>query len=122
MTDPIDLSRRGGVAVLSFMVASLLLLGPQARAASRYREFFTSGITYPYGLTTGPDGNIWSTENAGNNIGRITPAGVITEFPLPTTHSGPSGITAYRWPTEHEAALSINRVANRPISAVGHVC
>jgi streptogramin lyase len=37
----------------------------------------------PEAITTGPDGNLWFTEAAGNRIGRITPAGVITEFPLP---------------------------------------
>jgi virginiamycin B lyase len=36
---------------------------------------------------------VWFTEFAGNNIGRITPAGVITEFPLPTADSEPIGIT-----------------------------
>ena len=35
----------------------------------------------PYGITTGPDGNLWFTEIQGG-IGRITPGGVITEFPL----------------------------------------
>jgi virginiamycin B lyase len=35
----------------------------------------------PYAITAGPDGNIWFTE--GNGIGRITPSGTITEFPLP---------------------------------------
>src|SRR4029077_19811400 len=28
-------------------------------------------------------GNVWFTEQSANRIGRITPAGVITEFPLP---------------------------------------
>ena len=32
-------------------------------------------------IVTGPDGNLWFTESAGK-IGRITPAGSITEFPL----------------------------------------
>jgi RHS repeat-associated protein len=41
----------------------------------------------PYGITGGPDGNVWFTERFGNNIGRITPAGVITEFPIPTANS-----------------------------------
>jgi len=27
----------------------------------------------PVGITRGPDGNIWSTESAGNKIGYITP-------------------------------------------------
>ena len=38
----------------------------------------------PQSITAGPDGNLWFTEDFGNKIGRITPAGVITEFPIPT--------------------------------------
>ena len=34
-------------------------------------------------LTGGPDGNIWFTEYYGNNIGRITPDGDLTEFAIP---------------------------------------
>jgi len=33
------------------------------------------------GITSGPDGNIWFTEDAGK-VSKITPAGVITEFPV----------------------------------------
>jgi hypothetical protein len=47
----------------------------------------------PTGITTGPDGALWFTERAGK-IGRITTAGVITEFPVPTASSSPNGITA----------------------------
>ena len=42
----------------------------------------------------GPDGNLWFTERGSNNIGRITTAGVVTEFPIPTANSYPSGIAA----------------------------
>jgi hypothetical protein len=42
----------------------------------------------------GPDGNLWFTEALGNKIGRITPAGVITEYDLTTANSGPVGIVA----------------------------
>ena len=45
-------------------------------------------------LTVGPDGNIWFTDGTTNQIGRITPAAVITEFGLPTANSNPNGITA----------------------------
>ena len=31
-----------------------------------------------------PDGNLWFTENGGDKIGRITTAGIITEFNIPT--------------------------------------
>jgi streptogramin lyase len=46
----------------------------------------------PLDITSGPDGNLWFTENYGNKIGRITLAGVITEFAVPTAMSQPSGI------------------------------
>ena len=42
----------------------------------------------------GQDGALWFTENSGNKIERITTAGVITEFPVPTSSSGPRGIVA----------------------------
>ncbi len=47
----------------------------------------------PSDIALGPDGNLWFTEAQGNRIGRITPAGVITEFPLPDS-SVPQGIVA----------------------------
>ncbi len=34
------------------------------------------------GIAAGPDGNVWYTERAGRAIGRITPGGISTEFPL----------------------------------------
>jgi virginiamycin B lyase len=47
------------------------------------------------GITKGPDGNLWFTENIPTTqsdksigkIGRITPAGKISEFPLPTSNA-----------------------------------
>ncbi len=51
--------------------------------------------TGPLGITLGPDGNLWFTAgDFGNNIGRITRAGVVTEFPIPTANSRPYSITA----------------------------
>jgi virginiamycin B lyase len=43
--------------------------------------------------TLGPDGAIWFDEAMSNKIGRITPAGAITEFALPHAMSAPVGIT-----------------------------
>lgn len=42
-------------------------------------------------ITPGPDGALWFT---GKGIGRITIAGAITEYPLPTPDSGPASIVA----------------------------
>jgi len=39
-------------------------------------------------------GNLWITEYLDNKIGRISPTGTLTEFPIPTVNSEPFGITA----------------------------
>jgi len=46
----------------------------------------------PEGITAGPDGNLWFTEVAADRIGRMTPAGVLTDFRLPGTDRTPRGI------------------------------
>src|SRR2546421_6418564 len=50
--------------------------------------------TSPEGITAGPDGNIWFTEAGAGRIGRITPAGVLTEVPIGDPESSPRGIVA----------------------------
>lgn len=45
-------------------------------------------------ITTGPDGALWFTETWDNKVGRITMSGVITEYPLVASNSGPAYITA----------------------------
>jgi streptogramin lyase len=47
--------------------------------------------SFPSGITSGPDGNIWFTETGTDKIGRITTNGAISEFPL-SPASGPIGI------------------------------
>jgi len=58
--------------------------------------------SFPFNIVVGPDGNLWFTETgispldgASSNasaIGRITPGGVITEFPTPTLQSYPGSL------------------------------
>jgi streptogramin lyase len=59
-----------------------------------FNEFALAAGRLPFGITAGPDGNLWFTEERGNQIGRITPAGTVTEFPIPNGNSQPAGITA----------------------------
>jgi len=40
--------------------------------------------SWPRVIVPGSDGNLWFAEMAANKIGRITPSGEITEFPIPT--------------------------------------
>jgi streptogramin lyase len=82
--------------VLGCILASFVFLAGSAGA--QVVTEFSAGITEgagPYGITAGPDGNLWFTEYDGNRIGRITPAGVVTEFSAGiTAGAGPYGITA----------------------------
>jgi len=68
----------------------------------------------PYGITAGPDGNVWFTGAAGNNIFRVTPAGLITQYVLPNPMSGPHQITAgpdgNLWFTEFYSLDSPSRI------------
>lgn len=66
-------------------------------------------------MAVGPDGSAWVTEFSANKIGRVTPAGVVTEYPVKTAASGLMGITAsedgYLYFTE-KLANKIGRIAN----------
>jgi virginiamycin B lyase len=54
----------------------------------------TNANVQPDFLTVGADGNVWFTEYDGNQIGYVTPAGVLTEVSLPTAAAGPAGIVS----------------------------
>jgi streptogramin lyase len=61
-------------------------------AADGAVTWFGAGISHPpRGITAGPDGNLWFTEIEGI-IGRITPAGAVTEFSK--ADSEPMDVTA----------------------------
>ena len=47
-------------------------------------------------IIPGPDGALWFAESSGNRIGRVTTAGVVTEYALPTANSGPAGVIGPR--------------------------
>jgi streptogramin lyase len=51
---------------------------------------FSFAGNYPAAITGGPDGNLWFTDPALGEVGRITPAGQVTEFTPPSPDNGPS--------------------------------
>ncbi len=65
-----------------------------------------TSMAIPGSITAGPDGNLWFTETINGQaspggqivqigkIGRITPTGTVTEFPLPASTTIPGSITA----------------------------
>ena len=70
--------------------------------------------SFPDVITSGPDGNLWFTENSANKIALARPDGSITEFPIQTRSAGLRGITAgpdgNLWFTEN-GANQIGRIS-----------
>src|SRR5438045_3877841 len=67
--------------LLGCMLGWLCLLSDDGR--TQVITEFSAGITAgaaPFGITAGPDGNLWFTEQQLDRIARITPLGVVTEF------------------------------------------
>ena len=44
-------------------------------------ELFTDSVTFPIGLASGPDGNVWFTDVG--HVGRMSVDGTVTEVPSP---------------------------------------
>jgi streptogramin lyase len=85
-------SRLGQVLLAAFVLVAVWL-APSALAAPTITEFTTG--SGPIGATSGPDGNVWFVEWGANKIGRITPAGVLTEFSAGlSSNAGLAGIAA----------------------------
>jgi streptogramin lyase len=79
-------------AALLAAAAALALAGfVQAQTIS---EFPLAPRSSPAGITAGPDGNVWFVEEHGDRVGRISPSGVLAEFPLRNAGSFARGITA----------------------------
>lgn len=68
----------------------------------------------PFGMTLGPDGNVWFTEFYEGRIGRVTPQGVFSDFSLGAGVHRPSGLAfgpdGNIWVVE-SAGLTIERVS-----------
>jgi streptogramin lyase len=75
-------------AVLGTGTAAATTGGP---VVSEFETGLTSGVSL-WGITAGPDGNIWFTEESHNAVGRITPGAVITEFTAGFPTGSPRGI------------------------------
>src|SRR5579883_91904 len=82
-----------------------VLVSLVVKPPSPVQEFtLTQANAQPQYITLGPDGNIWFTEFSAGQVGKITPAGTVTEYPL-SANSRPTGITlgpdGYLWIAEY---------------------
>ena len=82
-------SGQGGFGHLDTSGAITAVAYPSAWSTSRFGE----------SMVAGPDGNMWFTEYttastpaSANHVGKLTPAGAITEYPLTHADNGPSAI------------------------------
>jgi streptogramin lyase len=82
-------------AVLVLAAASLAWPAVAVAQVTTIFEFTVPTLaSAPTGITTGPDGNLWFTENNTDKIGVMSPGGMmITEFSLPPS-SNIEGLTA----------------------------
>ena len=89
--------RRRSIKVIRSFSWSVLVVG---RLAFGAQSLSTTEYTIPtpnsgvFGITAGPDGAMWFTEWGANKIGRITTAGLLTEYPVLAFSVQPYGITA----------------------------
>jgi len=85
----------------------------------------------PGSIDAGPDGNLWFTELFAQRIGRITPGGAITEFPIPGgkqdpfASGAPFGITAgpdnNLWFTRRGPVIPVDRGTPVPSGSIARI-
>jgi streptogramin lyase len=104
------------MGTLALLIAAVAASAAPAIGVDLCITEFSVGITpgaAPIGITAGPGGSLWFVESAANKIGRITAAGVVTEFSIPAAGSQAQMITAgpdgNLWFTEF-AANKIGRI------------
>src|SRR5438046_8196889 len=88
-------ARHRGAEFALLLVSAFAVFAGAAAAQSVTGNFpIPTGGSLTFGITAGPDGNLWFAESNSNKIGRITTAGAITEFQTLSAGSAPNQITA----------------------------
>jgi streptogramin lyase len=80
--------RRSAAIVVVAVLAVLLAWSASASAATVQLFNVPSADSGLHHIVAGPDGALWFTERTAGNVGRITTAGQISEYPIPNNASG----------------------------------
>lgn len=75
-------------------LGSPLLISLWAPPQPTVTSYALSPNSSPYGITAGPDGNLWFCDEGTNSIDKTTPAGVTTQFSLGSTKIYPARIVS----------------------------
>ena len=79
------------VLAAAFLGSGTALATASGPSISEFETGLTPGVQL-WGITSGPDGNTWFTEENNNAVGRVTPGAVITEFTSGFPTGSPRGI------------------------------
>jgi streptogramin lyase len=79
------------VLLAAFLGSGTALATASGPSISEFETGLTPGVQL-WGITSGPDGNTWFTEENNNAVGRVTPGAVITEFSAGFPTGSPRGI------------------------------
>jgi streptogramin lyase len=79
------------VLVAAFLGSGTALATASGPSISEFETGLTPGVQL-WGITSGPDGNTWFTEENNNAVGRVTPGAVITEFTAGFPTGSPRGM------------------------------
>lgn len=85
--------KRSLLAATSVVGAVFATVGWAAAPSVSISTFHSGAVSSPQGITFGPDGAIWFTNEGGHSIGRITPHGVLRTYTDPSIAT-PTGITS----------------------------
>ncbi len=75
------------------------------------RHEFKSLRGGPYGVAVGADGTVWATLQSGNQLLRITPAGEMSEYDLPTPSAAPTDVAIDRQGNVWVVEFAANKIA-----------
>jgi streptogramin lyase len=100
--------------LIAVVLGQTIAVAAPARAGRRGGEFpIPSPDSAPFGITAGPDGNLWFAEYNIGKVGRMTTSGIFTEFSISTPDGDPyriaTGPDGNLWFTE-TLANNIGRI------------
>jgi streptogramin lyase len=98
-----------------------VLHGLEDRCLLSLNQFALPTPTTALGIVADPDGNLWFTEPNVNQVGRITPAGTVTEFQVRAAVDITAGPDGNLWFTENFYQVSLGTSTRLAGARVGRI-